>query len=221
MIPQPSQEATSPEEGASPLRLMFALLLLFAIPALSVPPSRYWAPPGWVNFTSQMIQLLPLVWLFHSLKLPKPIFGNEDFLNEDFLNVVKLMVLTAIGEILVRLDCLIFAVEPTRATASEMLHSSPSQIGIGLAIVIGAPLVEELFFRGILLRVILAAGCSLPLAIMLQAIPFALVHGDVLMDLQYIWSGLFFGLAAVSRGGLPWAMFLHFTWNGAVLLRAS
>jgi membrane protease YdiL (CAAX protease family) len=55
--------------------------------------------------------------------------------------------------------------------------SAASLVVIGLAVVVGAPVVEEMFFRGLLLRS-LAARLPYGWAVLIQAIVFGCAHAD-------------------------------------------
>ncbi len=109
--------------------------------------------------------------------------------------------------------------DPSEA-ARELVASIDSPIEWGLfalTVVVIAPLVEELFYRGLLLRA-LEARFGVVVAVVVSAAVFAVVHRQVLA-----LPGLFlFGVAAAivvlrsGRLGLAWAM--HAGFNAATLV---
>lgn len=87
-----------------------------------------------------------------------------------------------------------------------------------LAVVIAAPLAEELLFRGYLQGAFIAKGAPVALAIVLQAAIFTLPHGVA----QSVWvlPGLFMvgvglGLLRVWSKGLALPIVAHMVFNGA------
>lgn len=89
--------------------------------------------------------------------------------------------------------------------------------------VIGAPIVEELFFRGLLLRS-LHSRWSTPLALSVQAVIFAAAHLDPTLGLRnlavlaaIIPAGAVLGFAALRRG-LATSMIAHSLFNFVAVL---
>ncbi|MCA2999053.1 MAG: CPBP family intramembrane metalloprotease [Rhodocyclaceae bacterium] len=86
------------------------------------------------------------------------------------------------------------------------------------ATTLGSVVVEEVFFRGVLLR-LLSSRFGLLLGVLLQAALFTLVHWYVPFGLgDYRWlqvfiSGLVSALLFLHSGSLIAAMMFHFAWN--------
>ncbi|WP_104130466.1 CPBP family intramembrane glutamic endopeptidase [Cryobacterium sp. N21] len=105
--------------------------------------------------------------------------------------------------------------------------------GALLAPVLLAPIIEELFFRGLVLRAVygrVAARWAAPIAIAVSGLTFALMH-LVALDLSDLAtvavvgsSTLIFGLAAASlslaTGRIGGAMIAHVTFNALVIVPA-
>jgi uncharacterized protein len=91
--------------------------------------------------------------------------------------VVQLLVLPAIGFLLQPLLGEPEVSEPVR----DMIEDSrgPAYVGLLLSVAVGAPIVEELFFRGLLLRS-LQRRFGVALAIALSGVAFGLAHGSTL-----------------------------------------
>jgi membrane protease YdiL (CAAX protease family) len=97
------------------------------------------------------------------------------------------------------------------AGSNSGVYGEVTDSGAGFAVfavvaVLGAPLVEELFFRGLLLRSLTSAVGATP-ALVLQALLFGLAHGSPLLGLLNVSviaataaAGLVFGATARRRG---------------------
>ena len=85
-----------------------------------------------------------------------------------------------------------------------------------LFLVLVAPIVEELFFRGFLLTT-LVEYLGLPLGIFLQALVFSLFHWAWVVRIEYLAPYFFFGLVLgylVSlRGSIDSAILAHLLYN--------
>ena len=77
------------------------------------------------------------------------------------------------------------------------------------------PLVEEVIFRGAVLRLLEPLGDHA--ALLLQAVLFAALHGSGIAKLYALGMGLIFGWAAQKSGSLLPGMGLHLLNNGIVL----
>ena len=107
--------------------------------------------------------------------------------------------------------------EPQQDVAKVLQRAStPARLAGGLAVVIAAPLAEELLFRGLLLRALLRrfdAGA----AVLLSAAGFAAVH---LLDVSaapllapLLLVGVVAGIRAVRTGDLSQSIMLHAGFN--------
>jgi CAAX protease family protein len=99
--------------------------------------------------------------------------------------------------------------------AQEMTDKASSAIGVVLLILIvgiGAPIVEEIFFRGLLLRA-LARRVSEPLAIGGAALAFALTHFQALQLPALFLFGIVLGVVTQRHGRLGPAIVAHMVFN--------
>lgn len=108
---------------------------------------------------------------------------------------------------------------PARSLA-EQAPSGASLVVLTTLVVAGAPLVEELFFRGVLLGALRRFGVAV--AILVSSVAFALVHfGQLLAMPAFVVLGVVLGIFAVARKRLGAAIVTHATFNAitmAVLL---
>jgi len=94
------------------------------------------------------------------------------------------------------------------------------------ATTLGSVVVEEIFFRGVLLR-LLSSRFGLLLGVLLQAALFTLFHWYVPFGLgDYIWLqvfilGLVYALLFLHSGSLVAAMLFHFAWNVGVAVAVT
>ena len=114
--------------------------------------------------------------------------------------------------------------EPKQEVVTAIQHSGTAARILGaLAVVVFAPLAEELLFRGLLLRGLLRRFAA-PAAVLLGGITFALVHlidpkaAPLLAPLALV--GVLSGVLAVRTGDLSRSILLHAGFNllSAVLL---
>jgi len=105
----------------------------------------------------------------------------------------------------------------------DTAHGAKLAILVVTALLI-APVVEELFFRGLLLRS-LQRRVSAPVAVALSALAFGLAHvivdwgsGVVLPALVAL--GMISGIFAVRTGNLSRSILLHFGFNSLAILAA-
>ena len=76
---------------------------------------------------------------------------------------------------------------------------------------IAAPAVEEIVYRGFILKGLLPAGRNF--AIIVSAVLFGLMHGDISQTLFTFLMGLLLGFVAAEYS-IWWAVFIHFFNNG-------
>lgn len=101
--------------------------------------------------------------------------------------------------------------EPARELADKV-HGVPGTLAFVLVVGIGAPIAEELFFRGLLLRSI-EKRFGLAWAVPGSAVVFAATHFQGLQFPALIGAGLVFGLVAVRTDRLGAAMACHMAFN--------
>jgi hypothetical protein len=94
-----------------------------------------------------------------------------------------------------------------------------SAVLLVLAVVVGAPLVEELFYRGLLQRS-LAARFDEGLVVVAVALLFAVLHFRPVEIPGLFAVGLLFGVAALRAGRLGPAIMIHVGFNATGLLQA-
>jgi uncharacterized protein len=86
-------------------------------------------------------------------------------------------------------------------------------------VVVGAPLVEELFYRGLLQRP-LASRFDETAVVVMVALVFALAHFRPIEIPGLFAIGLVFGVAALRTGRLGMAIMIHVGFNATGILRA-
>lgn len=86
-----------------------------------------------------------------------------------------------------------------------------------LLTIVGAPVVEELFFRGLLLRS-LDRRMRAPLAIGVSSVLFALVHFQPLQFLALVMFGAIVGVLAHRAGRLGPAIWAHVAFNATTVI---
>ena len=109
------------------------------------------------------------------------------------------------------------------APARSLADQAPDRaalIALSALVVIGAPLVEEIFFRGVLMGALKPLGSAI--AVLVSAVAFAFVHfGQLLAMPAFVVLGVVLALLAMGRRRLGPAIVTHATFNGitmAVLL---
>jgi membrane protease YdiL (CAAX protease family) len=108
-------------------------------------------------------------------------------------------------------------VGPTRLEGLAPWLGPTARVMWGVAWVgLGAPVIEELFFRGVL-QASLARLLNAPLAVVLAAVAFGVAH----LGVQPLWLwpllGLLFGALAAVSGSLWPAVAAHAAWNLATV----
>ncbi|HMC51320.1 MAG TPA: CPBP family intramembrane glutamic endopeptidase [Acidimicrobiales bacterium] len=87
---------------------------------------------------------------------------------------------------------------------------------LAVLVVVGAPVVEELFFRGLLQRS-LAGWVGPGPAIGMAAVSFGLAHGEAVQLVALIAFGVVLGLLAQRSGRLGPGIVAHAAFNGATI----
>lgn len=96
--------------------------------------------------------------------------------------------------------------------------AEPAELAIlGVLFVVGAPLVEELFFRGLLLRSLTRHFSSIA-ALVLSSAVFALVHFEPIQIPALFVVGLVFGGLTLHSGRLGPALWAHGAFNAVVVV---
>jgi membrane protease YdiL (CAAX protease family) len=91
---------------------------------------------------------------------------------------------------------------------------------VGVLAVLCAPLMEELFFRGFLYPV-LARSTGMPIAVLLTAVAFALLHGA---QLGFSWGpvlviflvGIVLTMVRARKNSVAASVLIHMAYNGTI-----
>lgn len=172
----------------SAFRLPESVVLLFCGTAASAVP-LLWAAltrGSAARFSPRKVSAGPMVFLFSAA-----VSGN-----------LAVTLLTPLLERLWRLAGF-------TAQAVALGEETPTPLLAAYICVIG-PVLEELVYRGVVLRRLLPGGERQ--AVVLSALCFALMHHDLYQGLSAFWSGLIFGYAAL-RYGLAASVGLHIAGN--------
>jgi membrane protease YdiL (CAAX protease family) len=97
------------------------------------------------------------------------------------------------------------------------VHTAAAASVILLFLAIGAPLVEELFFRGLLLRSLLGRVPA-PAAVFITAVLFGLAHFEAVQFAGLAVFGLVVGYLAWRTGRLGPSIGAHMAFNAAAVL---
>jgi membrane protease YdiL (CAAX protease family) len=104
--------------------------------------------------------------------------------------------------------------ENAQAVNSLSAAGLPAQI---LCVVIMAPVVEEVIYRGLCLSY-LQKGFSLPMAVVWQALLFGAFHGTKLQFIYAFLAGLVLGAVCLLCGSVWGSIFVHMAFNGVSIL---
>nr|PZM90136.1 MAG: CPBP family intramembrane metalloprotease [[Clostridium] cellulosi] len=96
-------------------------------------------------------------------------------------------------------------------------NSVPGIIMITLAVVVAAPITEELICRGVILRIFRRYGDVF--AIVGSALIWALLHGNLTQGLPVFVMGLIFGIIAIKAGSIAPTIIIHSINNAIALIQ--
>ncbi len=100
--------------------------------------------------------------------------------------------------------------------AKELAERADSPVGwivFALIVGLGAPLVEELFYRGLFLRSLEKAGTGRVVAVVISSVVFAAIHFQALQFPGLLAFGLIAGTLAARSGRLGPAVWAHIGFN--------
>ncbi len=171
--------------------------------------------PGW-------ILLLGTAWFFAGvLKRDRPGWSLEAQWSDVPLGVVTGLVLQVpiLSIVLIVMELIFGELEPTGRAGALVDGASSSNLVLVLLIVcvaIGAPLVEELFYRG-LVQPALIRKTNVPVGIAVTSLIFGAVHFALVELIPLSVVGLAFGIVAHKTGRLAPAIVAHMVFNGFTL----
>lgn len=99
-------------------------------------------------------------------------------------------------------------------------HTTAAALVLLIFLAVGAPLVEELFFRGLLLRSLLRE-LPVPVSIGASAVLFALAHFEAVQFAGLAVFGVVLGLLAWRTGRLGPSIGAHMAFNAAAVVAAT
>jgi hypothetical protein len=111
---------------------------------------------------------------------------------------------------------------PARALVADV--HGPGLIVLGLFLCVLTPLVEELFFRGLLLRSILGVfaadlgRAAVPLAVVVVGLVFGLAHFEALQFTALAGFGVLLGVIATRTGRLGTGICAHAAFNAVAFI---
>lgn len=111
--------------------------------------------------------------------------------------------------------------EQLSAPARDLADKAQGPLGwivLAVVVVVGAPVVEELFFRGLLLRSLQKAGLSDLWACVACAAVFAAIHIQLLQFAGLFVFGLVLSFLAVRTGRLGPSIFTHVGFNAVTVV---
>ena len=105
----------------------------------------------------------------------------------------------------------------------KVYASSNSKPALWAALLIGAPLFEEVFFRGFMVAGLIRSRIGVPGAVLASSLAWAALHVQYdLFDLSFVF--LFGVMLAVARwrtGSLVTTLAMHFAWNAEATLETA
>jgi uncharacterized protein len=134
--------------------------------------------------------------------------------------VIGVVVQLVFLPILYKALSLVIDVSSLDKPAKQLTDQAKGSLGVVLlvaVIVIGAPIVEEIFFRGLVLRSI-AARYSDVIALVGSALMFALVHFQALQFAGLALFGLVLAYCAQRTGRLGMGMAAHMAFNATTVV---
>ncbi|MEM7587621.1 MAG: CPBP family glutamic-type intramembrane protease, partial [Acidobacteriota bacterium] len=177
--------------------------------------------PAWVNVVSSQVVLMAVALsLARSERVP---LSRLACLTQPSTRQLMSSVMVGIGAFgfaaltFLPLLAQFFANQEGEAQFQQLIESSPSLLWIlPLLIVIVAPLVEEILFRGVLFEA-LASALSTSMVILITTVVFALIHLNPPQIIATFILGVHCGLVRWASGSVVPAIFVHLINNlGAI-----
>ena len=130
------------------------------------------------------------------------------------------LVLTATAVLLYHLFAWVAEPQNVAGYYLQIYEGTPYPVLFWLAIVVVAPLFEEIFFRGFMYRGLAGSRLGVPGAIAITAAIWAVIHSQyqpMLMGVVFVL-GLFFGIARWRSGSVLMTSGLHMAFNAVAVL---
>lgn len=170
--------------------------------------------------TNTLAAAIVLGWGWHRTGLSsRVIFRFERVSPQLFLPMLVLLLGTSI--VFSEIDNAMRWLWPVPADLKEMFQLMLSGGAVSfLLVVVEAPLTEELFFRGLILRGLIA-HYGVRRAVVLQAFLFAALHMNPWQFIPAFFIGLFLGWLFVKTRSLGACVLCHAAWNGLAFFVAG
>ena len=151
-------------------------------------------------------------WMMRKLpstKNEKAHLSGKEFVSCIFLIFAAMYVFNWLGAVIYSVFRMIIGKEATSIVAKMLSESN--YVVIFIFIVIGAPVIEELFFRKLLIDKTLA--CGKKTSVLASALIFALVHGNFQQSLYTFFMGLLLAFLYVKTANIVYPILLHMIIN--------
>ena len=165
----------------------------------------------WISLLSNLLCFAIIALVFLILKKQWYMEVNLKRFSVSYLPYLLLLGFALILMVNFGLELLPQSVLESYVEQSRIFGDDTSLIGI-VAVVIVAPVFEEIFFRGLILST-LRKGIPTGWAIFLSAVVFGVAHGQILWMAYAFIIGLVFAYVAVKTGSIAASMVLHILFN--------
>ena len=187
----------------SALQLLIAFICRRAFPAVTESGWYTWA----VTYLPQLFIAAPVCLLMLRTKEPPEQFGEKFGAGHYVLVIIMCISVMYIGSILGALITSIFGA----GNALQTIVTGSNIWATLLFAVILAPIVEELIFRRAIMNRLRKYGDKT--AILVSALLFALMHGNLSQFFYALGLGILFGYVYARTGKLRYTVGLHMTIN--------
>ena len=101
---------------------------------------------------------------------------------------------------------------PLHAELMELITGGNPWI-MFVSVVILAPVVEEIIYRGVIMELFRSVGFRVSVIVVLQALIFGVIHGNWLQGMYAFVLGIFLGLVYLKVGSIWMPILMHVTFN--------
>ncbi|AGK98138.1 CPBP family intramembrane glutamic endopeptidase [Clostridium pasteurianum] len=166
---------------------------------------------GIILILSMIISLI--IYFLMLRKKKSNIFDRCNFRNIGIKNVILIIVIgIAFSMILSGIVEYVIKFFPSYNETSKMISMSMTSILGILAVLMFAPIFEEILFRGIVLSEI-KMNINITAAVIIQGVLFGLYHMNMLQSLYASVLGILLGFLCVKTGGVVGSIVAHITFN--------